>query len=144
MTAEDARHVMVVGGAGGMGIEIAKVFASTGDKITIADLPGQRFSAANVILAGMKPVSQMIELDGRSVTQCRKAVAAAAAWDGGIDVLVNAAGVWLEGPSAEVQEDQWDQVLDVNLKGAFFTISAAIPYLTQSRGVVVNIASDAG
>ncbi|MGO4128162.1 SDR family NAD(P)-dependent oxidoreductase [Inquilinus sp. YAF38] len=138
------RHVVVVGGAGGMGIEIARAFAAAGDRITVADLPGDRTLAAAAVLAEIKADGIVIELDIRSVEQCRRAVERAAAWGEGIDVLVNAAGVWLEGPSAEVAEDEWDRVLDVNLKGAFFMISAAIPHLVRSRGAVVNIASDAG
>ncbi|WP_245518697.1 SDR family oxidoreductase, partial [Mesorhizobium sp. M8A.F.Ca.ET.197.01.1.1] len=65
-------------------------------------------------------------------------------WGGGLDILVNAAGVWLEGAASEVREEQWDLVLDVNLKGAFFLISAAIPHLSAVQGVIINIASDAG
>ncbi|TGU41937.1 SDR family oxidoreductase, partial [bacterium M00.F.Ca.ET.152.01.1.1] len=53
-------------------------------------------------------------------------------------------GVWLEGPASEVREEQWDLVLDVNLKGAFFLISAAISHLAAAQGVIINIASDAG
>ncbi|TIV93558.1 MAG: SDR family oxidoreductase, partial [Mesorhizobium sp.] len=60
------------------------------------------------------------------------------------DILVNAAGVWLEGPASGVEEHQWDLVLDVNLKGAFFLMSAAVPHLAAAQGVIVNIASDAG
>lgn len=144
MSVDGSRHIVIVGGAGGMGIEIARAFALAGDRITIADLPGERYSAATALLAKMKAVHLMIELDVRSVEQCRKAIAEAAAWGGGIDVLVNAAGIWLEGPSTNVTEDEWDRVLGVNLKGAFFVISAAIPHLAQSRGAIVNIASDAG
>jgi len=144
MTAGGNRHVVVVGGAGGMGIEIARTFAAAGDRITIADLPGDRTLAAAAVLAEMKAGCNVIEFDIRSVEQCRGTIERAAAWGNGIDVLVNAAGVWLEGPSADVGEEAWDRVLDVNLKGAFFMISAAIPHLATSRGAVVNIASDAG
>ncbi len=144
MTAPRSRHAVIVGGAGGMGMAIAAVFARAGDRITIADLGGERFAAAATTLAHLPAKHQMIELDIRSVQQCRRAMAESAAWGDGIDILVNAAGVWLEGPSASVSEEEWDRVLDVNLKGAFFAISAAIPYLTAARGVVVNIASDAG
>jgi len=127
-----------------MGIEIARTFAAAGDRITIADLPGDRTLAAAAALAEMKAGCNVIEFDIRSVEQCRRAVERAAAWGNGIDVLVNAAGIWLEGPSADVREEEWDRVLDVNLKGAFFMISAAIPHLATSRGAVLNIASDAG
>ncbi len=64
--------------------------------------PGPRFAEAGTMLAGMKTDHLMLELDIRSVAQCRKMIADAAAWGGGIDVLVNAAGIWLEGPSEDV------------------------------------------
>ena len=59
-------------------------------------------------------------------------------------MLVNTAGVWTEGPSELTTEDEWDRVLDVNLKGTFFCCSYAIPYLKKSQGCIVNLSSDAG
>jgi len=82
--------------------------------------------------------------DLRDTEQCGAAVQQAAAWLEGLDILVNAAGVWLEGPAVEVTVDDWDRVFDVNLKGAFFVIRAALPHLIDRSGVIINIASDAG
>ncbi|NTE65527.1 SDR family oxidoreductase [Agrobacterium tumefaciens] len=144
MTEAKSRHAFIAGGAGGMGVAIARKLALGGDKITIADLPGPRLDAVAHVLAEIGAPYHIVELDIRSVARCREAVSAAAGWGGGIDILVNAAGVWLEGPSEEVEEQGWDRVFDVNLKGAFFVTSAALPHLVRSRGAVVNIASDAG
>jgi NAD(P)-dependent dehydrogenase (short-subunit alcohol dehydrogenase family) len=138
------RTVLVAGGAGGMGFATAKRLAGRGDRIIIADLPGPRLDEAGSALARMGADHLLASLDAREVSACRDVVAAAAEWGDGLDILVNAAGVWLEGPSAEVSESDWDRVLSVNLKGAFFLISAAIPHLACKRGVVINIASDAG
>jgi NAD(P)-dependent dehydrogenase (short-subunit alcohol dehydrogenase family) len=52
--------------------------------------------------------------------------------------------VWTEGPSDLTEEDDFDRVLDVNLKGLYFVTSAAIPHLEATRGCVVNLSSDAG
>lgn len=137
------RTVLIAGGAGGMGMAAALRFAADGDRIVIADLEGPKLDEARERVAATGTDVRAIALDMRSVAACRQAVAAAADW-GGIDVLVNAAGVWLEGPAAEVAEEDWDRVLDVNLKGAFFLIAAATPHLVAARGAIVNIASDAG
>jgi NAD(P)-dependent dehydrogenase (short-subunit alcohol dehydrogenase family) len=136
--------VMIAGGAGGMGLATALRFARDGARLVLADLPGDRLqdAAARVAAAGAEVLD--IAFDIRSAAACRDAVDGAMAWGGRLDTLINAAGVWLEGPAEGVAEDQWDRVLDINLKGAFFLISAAIPHLAASRGAVVNIASDAG
>jgi len=138
------RSVLIAGGAGGMGLATAKRLARNGDRIVIADLPGPRLDAAAEALGEMGADRLVAPLDIRDVKACRRVVEAAVEWGNGLDILVNAAGVWLEGSSAGVAEEDWDRVHAVNLKGAFFLISAAIPHLTRSRGTVINIASDAG
>lgn len=138
------RTVLIAGGAGGMGMATALRFAVDGERIVIADLEGPKLAEARERVAATGADVLAVALDMRSVAACRQAVGAAAEWGSGIDVLVNAAGVWLEGPSADVAEEDWDRVLDVNLKGAFFLIAAATPHLAAARGAIVNIASDAG
>jgi NAD(P)-dependent dehydrogenase (short-subunit alcohol dehydrogenase family) len=135
---------MIAGGAGGMGIATALRFAAEGDRVVIADLEGARLEDAKARIAAAGGKVLCVGFDIRSVAACREAVEATVAWGGGLDVLVNAAGVWLEGPSSQVSEQDWDRVLDINLKGAFFLTAAATPHLIASRGAVVNIASDAG
>lgn len=138
------RTVMIAGGAGGMGIATALRFAADGDRVVVGDLEGPRLAEAKDRIAAAGGEVLGVAFDICSVAACREAVEAAAEWGGGIDVLVNAAGVWLEGPSTQVSEQDWDRVLDINLKGAFFLIAAATPHLIASRGAIVNIASDAG
>jgi NAD(P)-dependent dehydrogenase (short-subunit alcohol dehydrogenase family) len=135
---------MIAGGAGGMGLATALRFAADGERLVLADLPGPRLAEAKARVAATGADALDLPLDIRGAAACREAVAQGAGWGGGLDVLVNAAGVWLEGASADVSEEDWDRVLDINLKGAFFLISAAIPHLVAARGAVVNIASDAG
>lgn len=138
------RTVMIAGGAGGMGIATALRFAADGDRIVVADLEGPKLHEAKSRIEAAGGEVLGVGFDIRSVAACREAVEAAAEWGDGVDVLVNAAGVWLEGPSTQVSEQDWDRVLDINLKGAFFLTSAATPHLIASRGTIVNIASDAG
>jgi NAD(P)-dependent dehydrogenase (short-subunit alcohol dehydrogenase family) len=82
--------------------------------------------------------------DVRSPEACRAIVEQAIARAGRLDALVNAAGVWREGPVESCSEADFDAVVDVNLKGTFFLCSAAIPHLKRTRGAIVNVSSDAG
>lgn len=144
MTEEINRKVaLVAGGAGGMGIAIATRLAAAGYAVAIADLASERLTSAVAALTAQGADVLSVPLDIRKVSACAAAVEAVIGWHGRLDVLVNAAGVWREGDAVTMTEDDWDLVLDVNLKGAFFLIQAAIPHLAAGAAIV-NIASDAG
>jgi NAD(P)-dependent dehydrogenase (short-subunit alcohol dehydrogenase family) len=129
---------LITGAAGGIGGATVARFIRGGWRVAAVDLqaiePAEH--SAHDVLA--------IVADLRTVDDCRRAVADAAGWAGRLDAVVNAAGVWTEGPSAETTEDEWDRVVDINLKGLYFVCSAAIPHLTATRGCIVNMSSDAG
>jgi NAD(P)-dependent dehydrogenase (short-subunit alcohol dehydrogenase family) len=125
---------LITGAAGGIGGAAADRFVAGGWKVAAVDVneTSERVDVRQIVA------------DLRVVAECRRAVAEAAAWSGRLDAVVNAAGVWTEGPSAETTEDEWDRVIDVNLRGLYFVCSAAIPHLTVTRGCIVNMSSDAG
>ena len=82
--------------------------------------------------------------DLRQVAECRAIVSAGVEAGGRLDCVVNAAGLWTEGPAEDTREEDFDRVLGVNLKGLFFVSAAAIPHLERSGGSIVNLSSDAG
>jgi NAD(P)-dependent dehydrogenase (short-subunit alcohol dehydrogenase family) len=129
---------LITGAAGGIGGATATRFIAGGWLVAAVDI--------NVIerTAELGEHLLPIRADLADVEQCRGAVAEAAEWTGRLDAVVNAAGVWTEGPSADTTETEWDRVLDINLKGLYFVSSAAIPHLTVTRGCIVNMSSDAG
>jgi NAD(P)-dependent dehydrogenase (short-subunit alcohol dehydrogenase family) len=129
-----ARVALITGAAGGIGGATADRFVAGGWKV----------AAVDVDTIPDRPDVLSIAADLRNVDQCRRAVAEAAAWTGRLDAVVNAAGVWTEGPSSATTEDEWDRVVDVNLKGLYFVCSAAIPHLTATEGCIINMSSDAG
>jgi NAD(P)-dependent dehydrogenase (short-subunit alcohol dehydrogenase family) len=131
-TVTNAPVVLVTGAAGGIGGAVARRFSEGGWKVAALDL---RQSECDGLV---------IEADLREVAQCRAAVARTVDWAGRLDAVVNAAGVWTEGPSEHTEEADFDRVLDVNLKGLYFLTSAAIPHLAERGGTVVNLSSDAG
>jgi NAD(P)-dependent dehydrogenase (short-subunit alcohol dehydrogenase family) len=117
-----------------MGRAIAARFLEVGAKVAVADLNPLDLGAGVLGIAA----------DVTKVADCERMVRETAANFGRLDVLVAAAGIWVEGPSDEASEADWDKVMAVNLKGAFFTNRYAIPELEKTRGIIVNIASDAG
>ena len=94
---------------------------------------------------GSAPRSLPIVLDVRDEASVRAAVAEAVDRLGGLDTLVQCAGVFDYGGLGETTEESWDRELDINLKGTFLVAQAAMPHLVASgRGRLVNIASEAG
>ena len=137
------RVALIAGGAGGMGAAIAERLVAGGYAVAIADLDSECLMTAAETLRAGGGDALAVPLDMRKVGSCADAVAAVVAWRGRIDVVVNSAGVWREGEAVTMTEADWDIVMDVNLKGAFFLIQAAIPHLGAGASIV-NIASDAG
>jgi len=135
-----ARVVLITGGAGGMGLAIARRFLEEGDRVVLSDRTDEGLEGARVALGEVDTVTA----DVTSVAACDRMVAVTLERHGRLDVLVVAAGVWVEGPSVEMTETQWDHTVDVNLKGAFFACRAAIPALTTTEGSIVAISSDYG
>jgi NAD(P)-dependent dehydrogenase (short-subunit alcohol dehydrogenase family) len=138
------RAVLVTGAAGGIGRAVVERFLALGDAVTLADVDGERLAKAAAELGGDGRVLSTAVADVRSVADCEATVRAAVDAHGRLDVLVNCAGVWVEGPTEQMTEEQWDRTVDVNLKGTFFACRHAIPHLLRSEGCIVNLSSDAG
>lgn len=128
------RTVLIVGGSGGMGRAAAAEFRGAGADIVVADINEARPAAG----------CHWVRCDVTKVADCAGAVAEAVERTGRLDLLINAAGVWVEGPTESMTEADWDRTLDVNLKGTFLTCRHAIPELVKTEGHIINIASDAG
>lgn len=135
------RRALVTGGASGIGIGTARRLHELGATVAIGDLPAQLdrmpADAADPFLRLPLDVT-----DEASVAGC---VADAAARLGGIDMLVNSAGVFQFRRLEDITTVEWDRILDVNLRGTFLVLREAMPHLKASgAGRVVNISSDAG
>jgi len=131
--------VLVSGATGGIGSAIVWRFATSGWQVAATDLDRQRLEALDA-----SGIVARVPGDVRGAEACRAIVGQAAAITGRIDAVVNAAGVWREGPVEACSEADFDLVVDVNLKGTFFLCAAAIPHLKRTQGCIVNISSDAG
>jgi NAD(P)-dependent dehydrogenase (short-subunit alcohol dehydrogenase family) len=79
------------------------------------------------------------------VAECERLVAEAVAAFDRLDILVNSAGIWIEKPTTEMSEDDYDRLMGTNLKGTYFMCREALRHMTTRKGgVIVNIASDSG
>jgi NAD(P)-dependent dehydrogenase (short-subunit alcohol dehydrogenase family) len=131
------RVVLITGGAGGIGRATGERFAAAGDTVVLADRSAET-------LAGLGSAADTVVADVTVVADCERTIVETVERHGRLDVLVNCAGVWVEGPTTEMTEAQWDRTIDVNLKGTFFACRFAIPHLERTEGCIVNLSSDAG
>ncbi|KAF1070253.1 MAG: 4-formylbenzenesulfonate dehydrogenase TsaC1/TsaC2 [Pseudomonas citronellolis] len=132
--------VLITGAAGGLGKAIAKRFAQSHWRIAATDVDKAGLHALNAQV----PLDASVVADLRRADNCHSLMSDILARTGRLDAMVNAAGVWREGPVERFNEDDFDLVLGVNLKAAFYLCQAAIPHLKESRGSIVNISSDSG
>ncbi|MFJ9683978.1 SDR family oxidoreductase [Streptomyces sp. NPDC101194] len=135
------RRVVVTAGAAGIGLATARAFAANGDRVHICDVDEralERITESDPVITGT-----VCDVSDRPAVETF--VEAAAHTLGGIDVLVNNAGI--SGPTAPVEEmdpDQWEKVLAVNLTGTFNVTRLSIPFLKKSDCGVLLIMSSVG
>jgi NAD(P)-dependent dehydrogenase (short-subunit alcohol dehydrogenase family) len=142
MTFEDKR-VIVTGATRGIGHATAQAFLDAGARVAVN---GRTEASVSKAIASLGGGSRLVSAPGdlSQVSVCDRMVNAAVEDLGGLDVLVNNAGVFFRGSIADTDEAAWDSVLDANLKGLFFCSRAALPALTDSGGNIVHVSSEAG
>lgn len=125
-------RVIVTGGSGGIGAAIVARFAVDGAAVVVLDRRAPAEGAASGFFA----------VDLRDPLDTRRAVGEAVAALGGVDVLVNCAGVFQHASLLDITVDDWDRVLDINARATLVTMQAVAPTMLEARsGAIVNIAS---
>jgi NADP-dependent 3-hydroxy acid dehydrogenase YdfG len=137
--------ILITGGSTGLGAETARLLAARGAKVAVAARRKDRLDdvVAQIVAAG--GTAKAYALDVAAKDQVEAVVGSVVSDFGRLDVLINNAGLMPIRPMSEVNTDEWDQMIDVNLKGVLYGIAAALPrFLAQDSGHIINLSSVAG
>ena len=138
-----ARVALITGGTRGIGFAVAEALLKAGDKVAITGTTDDGVVKAEHALSATDGGQVTgIVCDVREASSTELAVRTVIAKYGGIDVLVNCAGVGVGAPISDLPHDEWDRIIGTNLTGVFNCCKAAIPHLrTRGGGWIVNISS---
>ena len=120
---------------------MAELFAARGARVTIADIDG---AAAGQAAASIGDETVALRCDVTNAAEVKQAIAATVEGFGGLDVIVNNAGIEVTAPLLETDDGDFDRLLEVNVTGVFYGIKYAAPELAKTRGTIINTASAAG
>jgi len=126
------KHAVVTGGASGIGLAIATAFAKEGAQVTIADRTSTKIQGIEALRVDVTSEAEVKGLFGKVAQQ------------GGVDILVNCAGILIEKPLLETSVDDFDRLMGVNLKGVFLVGREGLRLMVAQKrgGRVINIASE--
>src|SRR5205823_7920131 len=136
----------VTGGSRGIGLAIARALVADGVQVAITGRSAAHLSSARPAIEAAGPGSvETLQADVRKFADVQRAIDAAVARFGGLDILINNAGVGIFADVASMTPEQWAEVIDTNLTGVFNACHAALPHMRRrGRGFIVHISSLAG
>ncbi len=138
------RTAVVTGGAQGLGLAIAQRFVAEGARVVLGDLNGDATRAAAESLGG-SGVARAVRCDVTSATDVDALIAAAVEAFGGLDIMVNNAGITRDATIRKMTEEQFDEVISVHLKGTWNGTRAASAVMReQGSGAIINMSSISG
>jgi NAD(P)-dependent dehydrogenase (short-subunit alcohol dehydrogenase family) len=142
MTRLAGRRCLITGAGRGIGRAIAEMMAGQGARVGVADID---METAGEVARSIGPAAVAIRLDVTDAAAWAEAVTAAEQALGGLDVLVNNAGICIPGSVESLDEADWDRTMEVDLKSVFLGCRAALPVLARhAPGSIVNMSSIAG
>src|SRR5690606_31312817 len=138
------KDVLITGAARGIGFEIARQFALEGAIVTIFDVHKDNLISAVEQLKRDGAVASGIQVDVSDKKQVLKAVEETESRYP-VDILINNAGIAMETPFLEIEEEEWKKILDINLSGMFYVSQSVCKNMVKrGKGVVINMSSKNG
>jgi NAD(P)-dependent dehydrogenase (short-subunit alcohol dehydrogenase family) len=141
-----AGKVAIITGAGaGIGRATALLFAKEGAKVVIADCDSESGAETVGIIREDGGEATFVQVDVSKAADAERMARKTVETYGKLDILVNNAGIYMQANAVEMMEEDWDRILDVNLKGVFLCSKYCIPEMIKGGGgSIVNIGSEAG
>jgi len=137
------KAAIITGAKSGIGFATAARFAAEGAKVVVADIGDATREVGEIASSGAEAL--FVQVDVSDCAQVKSMIQETVSAYGHLDVLVNNAGMELAKAVTDTTEEEWDRLMDVNLKGVFLCSKAAIPVMQQQGGgVIVNVASELG
>jgi NADP-dependent 3-hydroxy acid dehydrogenase YdfG len=139
------KAVVITGASSGLGEATARLLSAQGASVVLGARRVERIQALADELTAAGGKALAVETDVTDREQVRRLVDAAVAAYGRIDVMINNAGLMPQSLLERLKVDEWDRMIDVNLKGVLYGIAAALPHMQrQKSGQIINVSSVAG
>ncbi len=137
--------VVITGASSGLGEATARLLAAQGASVALGARRTERIQALADELTGSGAKALALTTDVTQCDQVKRLVDTAVQTYGRIDVMINNAGLMAHSPLERLKIEDWDRMVDVNIKGVLYGIAAALPYMRQQRaGHIINVSSVAG
>ncbi|MBS1793776.1 MAG: glucose 1-dehydrogenase [Acidobacteria bacterium] len=136
--------VIITGASSGIGRATAVQFVKSGSTVVAVGRNEKELNALRDQVQGKKGTIKIHLADIRQTTQVERLVNDTVQGFGQIDVLVNSAGIIMNGSTESTGLDDWDKMLDINLRAVFLIMQKCIPHLEKTKGSIVNVSSVAG
>jgi NADP-dependent 3-hydroxy acid dehydrogenase YdfG len=141
----EGKVVVITGASSGLGEAAARHLSAEGATVVLGARRVERIESLAAELTGRGGRALAMVTDVTSCPQVRRLVDAAVETYGRIDVMLNNAGLMPQSPLERLRIDEWDRMIDVNLKGVLYGIAAALPHMQrQKAGHIINVSSVAG
>lgn len=139
------KTAIVTGGAKGIGRGCVELFAENGANVVLADMNCDMATEVEQELKGRGLQVKAVKVNVKQVSDIEKMVNTAVESFGTVDILVNNAGIFHSTPVEDVTEEEWDNIMAINLKSVFFATQKVLPYMKKKHcGKILNLSSLAG